>query len=970
MKKLLITLLICTILMTTLVSAATFDNTKDFKDIGDYGKYIIKDWFGLQNLQDVELKSNTEVCSGNNCNAIKEIVMHQDGVLIDEVKYIDLKTGEETSIKDSNFYILKNGKKIPYELGTEVEEGTYEVRHEGSLYNFQSVDWQIKIGGKYWTEEWATWTSNFDNDLISYYDFNEVAGDLLNVVNNSIYNGTLVNSPTQGIVTTLLPNGYDFNNGDSEYIQLNLTSNFPKINGSIMMWLQPSFPGGSSGTDYTFWRSNDDNYYFFQGADNDLKFRFGSAGLISINSSGNWSANEWVMFTATWNTVSDKYYVYVNDYLFNYSTIAGNPTSPTGLGVAGTYTVGAIPFDGNMSEMGIWNRTLNSSEISDLYNTGSGIQYGGSIELNQPEDNLNTINTSIIFNCSSAINSGILNLTLINNGVDNLTVYNTSANQLSLTLQSMRTGFSVGKHNWTCEMYDINNVLYAVDERFFNISRIIVNNQTYNYSTYETSTNNFVVNASSTGEETVTANLVYDGTIYAATKTGNNYEMEFSRSITAPASPGNKSFYWNFDYGGTSVNSTPYNQSVNPTLFGLCNATVTQPFMNLTFKDESDDSIINASITTSSFVYYLGTGTVNKTYSLTNNTDNYEYTFCALPPHRNLSVIPTVQYKKGTTYPQRVWEPGTETYSNVTTNQTLYLLGSGDGIYVTFQVLHPNDQPITAVIVPATRNIGGEDVLIGATTTSTSGAATLWVNPDFYTTVTFSKEGFTDVIYSDFLTQNSYTITFGSVTEPAADYTRGINTYIIPTQNELFNDTTYSFEFNVTSSYWDLDSFGFNLRLSNGTIVGSDSSTISGTPAKYSYDVNNQSIIHMDYYWIIEEIELTGTKYWVITSTELTDWSIKNFIVDLNLYIASGIFGLDDFGKNIIIFLILFISVGIMSYKFGITSSMSVISLIFALVFFFDIVVGLIPPIRGISHLLTYIAGVLLVGSVIREVAR
>jgi hypothetical protein len=59
-----------------------------------------------------------------------------------------------------------------------------------------------------------------------------------------------------------------------------------------------------------------------------------------------------------------------------------------------------------------------------------------------------------------------------------------------------------------------------------------------------------------------------------------------------------------------------------------------------------------------------------------------------------------------------------------------------------------------------------------------------------------------------------------------------------------------------------------------------------------------------------------------------------------------------------------------MSYKYGLTSPMSVSGITFAVIFFLDVVVGLIPPIRGIEHVLTYLAGLILAILVVREVSR
>jgi len=79
-------------------------------------------------------------------------------------------------------------------------------------------------------------------------------------------------------------------------------------------------------------------------------------------------------------------------------------------------------------------------------------------------------------------------------------------------------------------------------------------------------------------------------------------------------------------------------------------------------------------------------------------------------------------------------------------------------------------------------------------------------------------------------------------------------------------------------------------------------------------------------------------------------------------------FGIDNFGRSLIVFLILFLSVGIMSYKYGFTSPIAISTLVFAIIFFFDIVVDIIPEIRGIDNLLTYLSALVLVIVIFREV--
>jgi len=211
-------------------------------------------------------------------------------------------------------------------------------------------------------------------------------------------------------------------------------------------------------------------------------------------------------------------------------------------------------------------------------------------------------------------------------------------------------------------------------------------------------------------------------------------------------------------------------------------------------------------------------------------------------------------------------------------------------------------------------------------------------------------------------------ITIGESTETENSTIRGIDYSIIPTDSYLENDTSYTFGFTLTSSYWDVDDYGFTLRLANGTEFDGGNTGVEGTALTKIYNVNNQTIIYLDYYWYLNGVYSNSSRYWIIQNTELTGWSIANFFTDLNLYLDSGIFGLDNFGRTLIVFLILFISVGIMSYKYGATSPLAVSSLIFGIIFFFDVVIGLIPTIRGITYLPTFLAFLVLVLAIFNEV--
>lgn len=586
------------------------------------------------------------------------------------------------------------------------------------------------------------------------------------------------------------------------------------------------------------------------------------------------------------------------------------------------------------------------------------------VTLNSPLDNSESLN-SITFNATAEVNlASITNMSLWTNETGSWEQYNVTTKTGTTNTTTWDRKINEGII-WNVQSCNSNGECnFASHNYSLKIVNILVSNHTHNTTTQETASEIFQIGVIANSSLTAVT-LDYNGTDYSLTDAGGGI---WNTTIDIPLSKvQNNTIKYDFTYGGNEINSEYFYQNVEETIFILCNATYSNDFLNITFKDEADSSNINASIPTSSFIYYLGSGTVTKEYTYINNTDHYNYLFCATPD-RTLHVDAYLQYKRNSDYPQRIWNPSVQDYTSTLSTQILYLLESADGIYVTLQVVNSATQLISGVYITATREIGGTDTIVASGTTGSDGTVTFWLNPDFSHDFELTKTGYTDYSTTFTPTQTSYTITIGDVTETENSSIRGIDYSIIPTNSYLVNDTSYTFGFNLTSSYWEVDEYGFNLRLSNGTEFDGGHTGVEGTDLTKIYNVNNQTIIYLDYYWLINDVYTNSSRYWIIQNTELTGWSIANFFTDLNLYLDSEIYGLDNFGRSLIVFLILFISIGIMSYKYGATSPLAISSLIFGIIFFFDVVVGLIPTIRGIEYLPTFLAFLILTLAIFNEV--
>jgi len=666
----------------------------------------------------------------------------------------------------------------------------------------------------------------------------------------------------------------------------------------------------------------------------------------------------WEMITVRYATGSNNIEFFVNGTnTINGSTGSSLLTTDEVLRFCEyAHTTGYV-LVGLIDEIGIWNRSLTSTEITQLYNDGEGVTFP--IILNAPANMTNTTVISNTFNATVVVLGTVANVSLYLNGTLNDT--NTSGYDGTYLFTK---SLAYGAHNWTMGVCDTNGACSNATARQLNVLPIIVDVNTFNSTTYETALETFSVDT--TSSVTITAaTLVYDGTEYTTTQDGDS----FSRTLVIPEvdSQENRELYWNFTYAGGYLASNVSNQTVNSLVFTLCNTTYATKFINFTFQDESDSSSINATIPSSNFTYYLGDGTITKEYLLVNNTANYDYALCT-NVNRTFYVDTYIQYAS-TGYPQRVYDPNILTLTNTTTNKILYLLGTDNGIYVTFQIVNSADQVLEGVTMIANRSISGTSTTVGQGTSGADGSVTLWLNPDYIHTLLFEATGYDDYTTSFAPTQSSYTITMGGAANPDTDYVKGINITISPTNLTLDNDTEYTFQFIIDSDYWDIDSFGFELVNSSGDELASTSSSSNGGTVNYVLNTTSNIEIRMNYWYVINDSYTNYTRMWIVRDSSGTSWSISHFFTRLNTYVGQEILGIDNFGLALISFMIIFVATGIASYSFGLRSPVTIMAFVMTLVIFLDIGINWLPRYNDIP-LITILTGLACVAFFIKEELR
>lgn len=412
------------------------------------------------------------------------------------------------------------------------------------------------------------------------------------------------------------------------------------------------------------------------------------------------------------------------------------------------------------------------------------------------------------------------------------------------------------------------------------------------------------------------------------------------------------------------------NVSLNQILFNQCpNESLIYNKINFTFKDEETLATLNGSILGTSIDYYLDDPNNHSTLTTGNTTEYEQISFCSNMYITNFTTDFYMPYSFGT-YPQRIFR-GTELLSQNPINKVLYLLGASSGQYVTFQVINSAEQVLDGVYVEINKTISGTERTISTGYTGSDGGITFWLNPDDVYKARFSLSPYDDYTISQSFTQTSYTITLGQTTNATSnDYTKGITYSFKPALDWLNNNTDYNFNFTLTSTYWALSSYGYNITNEHGTLIINNSNT-NTTGGFISNTVNTglNDSFYVTYFWIINGTNTHASRSYRIINLDNNGYSITRLFTDFSSYVSTGFFGLTDFGVGLIVFFIIVITVGTAKVKFGLSDEATLTGIIFALVVFFDVGIGLLPnPIGSVSHFPSILMGIIFIGFAAKEV--
>lgn len=872
-----------------------------------------------------------------------------------------------------------------------ITKGNITIGIFADVRNGDFVDWIPTFFGVR-IPQWATWGATLGNGIKVFYTFNETSGfnifDSTKAVPNM--NGTMINMEEADHVAGFIGNALNFSGANTieAVTSANNIDVFSAQDRSIFAWVNMT-PNSFQGA-IASWgnNANKEEVSLAIQPDNSLRAELFGA---DVQSSAKILDNDWTFVGLTMEDEgggNTNISLYINTTRVASVLVSGINTANTKLHVGNSSVDLTWEFHGFIDEIGVWNRTLTQLEIEELYNSGDGLTFGdgpdGTIltTLNSPPDGITLRNgTSQIFN-ATLLPAGPLTLTnatitIFNSSSDivnqtTIIVTGTAINEsiFNITIPQVGTGFL-----WNvlgCGDFAGSAVCSLANSNFtYNSVTFTENSQDFNATTFETAKETFTLNLTlATGAETPTVQFFYNGTLAGnATSVADEFINIFTIPLIETATT-NNTFFWEITSGTSKANTTLGSHLVDPINFTFSGfGTATPVYLNITFKNETlGEEDITAQIV-STFNFRLSNGTQTKSFSFTDLTENSNYNFSFTPQDRSVQVNTSIIYDNVGSQQRQITKAFNLT--NASTTQTLFLLPTSEGVFVTFQVVDVAEAVIEGVAVNVSR-LGN---LVESGVTDGAGIIVFFLDPDLTYVLGFSKEGFPVTIITIKPTQSSFTITLGQATTVSNfDFNKGISYDIRPLRTiPLKNETTTEFNVTLVSTFNTVTEFGFTLTNGSGSFLDSTSVSANGGFASATINTGSETRIVLDFFYVITGNTTRLNITYFVTDGTGTGFGLANFFSNLSLFASQGIFGLDDFSLTLIIFFIIFLFTGIMSFRFGLNNPTVIVLIVFFQVLLFDVIFGLIPAAPGVSanlHLPVVISGLALLGMIVRDFTR
>lgn len=208
---------------------------------------------------------------------------------------------------------------------------------------------------------------------IAYYKLDESSGN----ASDSIGSNTLTNTGTSTYSTGKINNGVDFG-ASTQWLYKASPTGLPTGAGAFSMSCWVKFTNFASARYFYGFGTNSNNNRVTMRCDNSTTLLIDDNGVgTAFPSVPTMSTGVWYHIVYTYPGSGDIYTLYFNGNLIGTANNTRPPNTGTGFVGLGTYTNTSTAENliGSMDEAGIWNVALTSGEVTQLYNSGAGLQY-------------------------------------------------------------------------------------------------------------------------------------------------------------------------------------------------------------------------------------------------------------------------------------------------------------------------------------------------------------------------------------------------------------------------------------------------------------------------------------------------------------------------------------------------------------------------------------------------------------------
>ena len=270
--------------------------------------------------------------------------------------------------------------------------------------------------------------------LTAYYKLDNSSGVIYDMTRN--YDG--VNSGASRGQAGIINDGVYFNSSQSDYLHsFGMPIDPLELNFTVSVWLNSTDLTGVHRAVSSLTAITGNSRFNIYTTGNKLGMLQNRDYAISLTGTTVLPLNTWYHVVLVSNDTG------ITGYLNGVEEIGGTATGDIfyianqGIHMGAMYFNGALDgdrWDGNIDEVGFWNRSLTEDEIVLLYNSGVGNSYpfssgGGTITLNSPADDSISASPDVIFNATANITSGgalITNMSLFTNETGTWAVRNIS----------------------------------------------------------------------------------------------------------------------------------------------------------------------------------------------------------------------------------------------------------------------------------------------------------------------------------------------------------------------------------------------------------------------------------------------------------------------------------------------------------------------------------------------------------------